>query len=125
MKSFLLFIKEDSTLDTTTWSVDDITGSLRELLSSTKESSSVIPVEIEKLWPKTTKWEGEESQKERIRNIDLSHPITVIQDEEGNILSIPDGHHRIHAAKEEGMTHIPSRVIPADALNDKFRRLFL
>lgn len=126
MKSFLQFIQEEeeSTLDTTTWSTKNNTGSLRELLNSTEHASSIQPIELQKLLPKTTKWEGDESQWERVKKVDLSHPITVITGSNGEIHTIPDGHHRIHAANAKGMTHINARVIPHDSLPEKFREIF-
>lgn len=127
MKSFLCFLKEEeekSPLDTTVWSTENNSGSLRELLDSTEEHSSVQPVEISKLLSKTTKWEGNEKEWERVKTVDLSHPITVIAGKDGEVHSIPDGHHRIHAANAQGMTHINTRVIPFDSLPEKFKEIF-
>jgi len=127
MKSFFQFLKEEeekSPLDTTVWSTENNSGSLRELLDSTEEHSSVQPVEIAKLLPKTTKWEGDEKEWERVKKVDLSHPITMISGKDGEVHSIPDGHHRIHAANAQGMTHINARVIPFDSLPEKFKEIF-
>lgn len=127
MKSFLLFLQEEnekSPLDTTVWSTENNTGSLRELLNSTEEHSSVVPLEIQKLLPKTTKWQGDEKEWERVKKVNLSHPITVITGKNGEIHSIPDGHHRIHAANAQGMTHINARVISFDSLPEKFQEIF-
>lgn len=126
MKSFLQFLQEEekSTLDTTTWSTEKNTGSLRELLDSTEDASSIQPIELQRLLPKTTKWEGDESEWERVKNVDLSHPITVITGKDGEVHSIPDGHHRIHAANAQGMTHINARVIPYHSMPEKFQEIF-
>jgi len=123
MKSFLCFLKEEeekSPLDTTVWSTENNSGSLRELLDSTEEHSSVQSVEIAKLLKKLTTSPEENKSK----NIDLSYPVVVIVDENGEILVIADGHHRIREANKRGMTHINARVIPFDSLPEKFKEIF-
>ena len=126
MKSFLQFLEEEekSTLDTTIWSTEKNTGSLRELLDSTKDVSRVESIEIEKLLPKVTKWEGIEFEWEKIKQVDLSYPIIVITGKNGEVHSIPDGHHRIHAAKAQGMTTVLAIVIPYDLMPEKFQEIF-
>jgi len=124
VKSFFSFLKEEeSTLDTTIWSTENNSGSLRELLDSTKDSSVVRPVEISDLLPKTTKWDGDKSEWNRVKQVNLDHPITVIH-KEGEVHAIADGHHRIHSANSLGRTHINANIIDFEMLPDKFKEIF-
>lgn len=58
-----------------------------------------------------------------MQEADLSCPITVIMKGE-SIHRIVDGHHRIHAAHEQGMTSIPATLIPIESLPDHVAGIF-
>ena len=42
----------------------------------------------------------------------FDEPIQVIEHEDGDGYYIYDGHHRVQAAKEAGLTHVPAKVYP-------------
>lgn len=42
----------------------------------------------------------------------FDEPIMAIEHEDGDGYYIYDGHHRVHAAKSAGLTHIPALVYP-------------
>ena len=59
-------------------------------------------------------------QKERLENADLSYPILLVADDNGDILTLLDGGHRITKAVNLGHKTIKAKIIPSRDLYNYF-----
>jgi hypothetical protein len=111
-------------LQDTSWTDDDgdkIT--LLDLLDATQD----IPVEklsVEELKPHLLTWDGDEEEIEKIERADLNYPILVFVNDEGDIISIIDGHHRAQKAVRKGLETIKGKLIPISSLPKKMKKIF-
>jgi hypothetical protein len=120
IQSMMGIIKEG--LHDTSWQNDEgdkIT--LMDLLNATED----IPVErvsVEELKPHLLTWDEDEIRK--IESADLQYPILIFVDNDGEFISIIDGHHRAQKAVRKGMETIKAKVIPINDLPKDIRKVF-
>jgi hypothetical protein len=86
-----------------------------------------LPVEeisVEELKPHLLSWDGDEEEVEKIESADLQYPILIFVNDDGNFISIIDGHHRAQKAVRKGLETIKAKVIPINSLPKDIRRVF-
>jgi hypothetical protein len=96
---------------------------LIDLLDATQD----IPVEefsVEELKPHLLTWDGDEDEVRKIESADLQYPILIFINDDGEFISIIDGHHRAQKAVRKGLETIKAKVIPINSLPKKIRRVF-
>ena len=111
-------------LHDTSWQNDEgdkIT--LMDLLNATED----IPVErvsVEELKPHLLSWDNDEEEIIKIDSADLQYPILIFVDNDGEFISIIDGHHRAQKAVRKGLETIKAKVIPINLLPKDIRKVF-
>ena len=111
-------------LHDTSWQNDEgdkIT--LMDLLNATED----IPVErvsVEELKPHLLTWDGDEDEVKKIESADLQYPILIFVDNDGEFISIIDGHHRAQKAVRKELETIKAKVIPINSLPKNIRKVF-
>ena len=111
-------------LNDTSWENDEgdkIT--LMDLLNATED----IPVEkvsVEELKPHLLTWDGDEDEFKKIESADLQYPILIFVDNDGEFISIIDGHHRAQKAVRRGLESIKAKIIRINSLPKDIRRVF-
>ncbi len=111
-------------LHDTSWENDEgdkIT--LMDLLNATED----IPVEkisVEELKSHLLTWDGDEDEVKKIESADLQYPILIFVDNDGEFISIIDGHHRAQKAVRRGLETIKAKVIPINDLPKNIRKVF-
>jgi len=111
-------------LHDTSWENDEgdkIT--LMDLLNAT-EDISVERVSVEELKPHLLSWDGDEEEIIKIDSADLQYPILIFVDNDGEFISIIDGHHRAQKAVRKGLKTIKAKVIPINDLPKDIRKVF-
>ena len=96
---------------------------LMDLLNATED----IPVErvsVEELKPHLLTWDGDEDEVKKIESADLQYPILIFVDNDGEFISIIDGHHRAQKAVRRGLESIKAKVIPINDLPKDIRKVF-
>ena len=96
---------------------------LVDLLDATKD----IPIKnisVEKLKPKLLSWDGDKEEIAKIEKADLQYPILIFVDNDGEFISIIDGHHRAQKAVRKGLETIKAKVIPINSLPKDIRKVF-
>lgn len=96
---------------------------LMDLLNVTQD----IPVEnvsVEELKPHLLTWDGDEEEIKKIESSDLQYPILIFVNDDGNFISIIDGHHRAQKAVRKELETIKAKRIPINSLPKKFKRVF-
>jgi hypothetical protein len=86
-----------------------------------------LPVEeisVEELKPHLLTWDGDDEEVEKIERADLQYPILIFVNDDGNFISIIDGHHRAQKAVRKGLETIKAKVIPINSLPKDIRRVF-
>jgi hypothetical protein len=86
-----------------------------------------LPVEeisVEELKPHLLTWDGDDEEVEKIESADLQYPILIFVNDDGNFISIIDGHHRAQKAVRKGLETIKAKVIPINSLPKDIRRVF-
>ena len=86
-----------------------------------------LPVEeisVEELKPHLLTWDGDDEEVEKIESADLQYPILIFVNDDGNLISIIDGHHRAQKAVRKGLETIKAKVIPINSLPKDMRRVF-
>ena len=122
IKEMMGVIKEG--LHDTSWANDEgdkIT--LMDLLNATED----IPVEeisVEELKPHLLTWDGDEEEIKKIDNADLQYPILIFVNDEGEFISIIDGHHRARKVVRKGLETIKAKIIPINSLPKDIRKVF-
>ena len=111
-------------LHDTSWQNDEgdkIT--LMDLLNATED----IPVEkvsVEELKPHLLTWDEDEDEVKKIEKADLQYPILIFVNDDGEFISIIDGHHRAQKAVRKELETIKAKVIPINSLPKNIRRVF-
>ena len=111
-------------LHDTSWQNDEgdkIT--LMDLLNATED----IPVEeisVEELKPHLLTWDGDGDEVKKIESADLQYPILIFVDNDGEFISIIDGHHRAQKAVRKELETIKAKVIPINSLPKDIRKVF-
>ena len=111
-------------LHDTSWENDEgdkIT--LMDLLSAT-EDIPVSNISVEELKPHLLSWDGEEEEIKKIDSADLQYPILIFVNDEGEFISIIDGHHRAQKAERKGLETIKAKIIPINSLPKDIRKVF-
>ena len=96
---------------------------LMDLLNATED----IPVEefpVEELKPHLLTWVDDQEEVKKIDMADLQYPILIFVNDDGEFISIIDGHHRAQKAVRKGMETIKAKVIPINSLPKDIRRVF-
>jgi hypothetical protein len=96
---------------------------LLDLLKAT-DHLPVKRISVERLKDKLLTWDGDNSETQKIDMADLQYPILIFVNNEGDILSIIDGHHRAHKAIRQGLETIKCKLIPINSLPDNIRVIF-
>jgi len=110
-------------LHDTSWENDGNKVTLIDLLSATKD----IPVEnisVEELKPHLLTWDNDKEEIKKIDKADLQYPILVFVDNDGEFISIIDGHHRAQKAVRKGLETIKGKIIPINSLPKDIRKVF-
>jgi len=96
---------------------------LMGLLNATED----IPVErvsVKELKPHLLSWDGDEEEIIKIDSADLQYPILIFVDNDGEFISIIDGHHRAQKAVRKELKTIKAKVIPINDLPKDMRKVF-
>ena len=96
---------------------------LMDLLNSTKH----IPVEnifVEELKPHLLTWDDDGDEVKKIDSTELQYPILIFVNDDGEFISIIDGHHRAQKAVRNGLETIKAKVIPINSLPKDIRKVF-
>jgi hypothetical protein len=111
-------------LHDTSWENDEgdkIT--LIDLLNAT-EDIPVRKISVEELKPHLLSWDGDEDEVKKIEKADLQYPILIFVNDDGEFITIIDGHHRAQKAVRRGLETIKAKVIPINSLPKDMRRVF-
>ena len=96
---------------------------LVDLLNVTEE----IPVEkipLDWIKPHLLSWDGDEEEVKKIKKADLQYPILILVNDDGEFISIIDGHHRAQKAIRQKLDSIDGKLIPISSLPKKFKKVF-
>ena len=96
---------------------------LMDLLNATED----IPVEefpVEELKPNLLSWDDDQEEVKKIDKADLQYPILIFVNDDGEFISIIDGHHRAQKALRKGMETIKAKLIPINSLPKKIQKVF-
>ena len=96
---------------------------LIDLLDATKDIE-VKKISIGWLEPHILNWNNKKEEIEKIEKADLRYPILIFVDNEGEFISIIDGHHRAQKAIRHQMKSIDGKIIPIDSLTADIREVF-
>ena len=96
---------------------------LMDLLNAT-EDLPVEKISVEELKPNLLTWDGDEEEVKKIESADLQYPILVFVNDEGEFITIIDGHHRAQKAVRKGLKTIKAKVIPINSLPKNIRQVF-
>ena len=96
---------------------------LMDLLNVT-DYLPVDEISVEELKPHLLTWDGDDEEVEKIESSDLQYPILIFVNDDGNFISIIDGHHRAQKAVRKGLETIKAKVIPINSLPKDIRRVF-
>jgi hypothetical protein len=111
-------------LHDTSWENDEGDKvTLMDLLNATED----IPVKrfsVEELKPHLLSWDGDEEEIIKIDSADLQYPILIFVDNDGEFISIIDGHHRAQKAVRKGLKTIKAKIIPINDLPKDIRKVF-
>ena len=96
---------------------------LIDLLNAT-EDIPVSEISVEELKPHLLTWDGDENEIKKIESADLQYPILIFINDDGEFVSIIDGHHRAQKAVRKGLDIIKAKVISINSLPKEIRRVF-
>jgi hypothetical protein len=111
-------------LHDTSWQNDEgdkIT--LIDLLDAT-EKIPVRNISVDKIKPKLLTWDDDDEEIAKIEKSDLQYPILIFVDDEGNFISIIDGHHRAQKAVKHKLKSIKAKLIPINSLPKNIKKVF-
>jgi ParB-like chromosome segregation protein Spo0J len=94
-----------------------------DLLNAT-EDIPVRKISVEELKSHLLSWDGDEDEVRKIDNADLQYPILIFVNDDGEFITIIDGHHRAQKAVRKGIETIKAKVIPINSLPKDIRRVF-
>jgi len=111
-------------LHDTSWQNDEGDKvTLMDLLNATED----VPVEntsVEELKPHLLTWDEDEDEVKKIDKADLKYPILIFVNNDGEFISIIDGHHRAQKAVRKELKTIKAKVIPINSLPKDIRKVF-
>lgn len=96
---------------------------LIDLLNAT-EDIPVSEISVEELKQHLLTWDGDENEIKKIESADLQYPILIFINDDGEFVSIIDGHHRAQKAVRKGLDRIKAKVISINSLPKEIRRVF-
>jgi hypothetical protein len=96
---------------------------LMDLLDAT-EDIPVSDISVEELKPHLLSWDGDEEEVKKIESSDLQYPILIFVNDDGEFITLIDGHHRAQKAARRGLETIKAKVIPINSLPKDIRRVF-
>lgn len=96
---------------------------LIDLLNAT-EDIPVSEISVEELKQHLLTWDGDENEIKKIERADLQYPILIFINDDGEFVSIIDGHHRAQKAVRKGLETIKAKVISINSLPKEIRRVF-
>ena len=111
-------------LHDTSWQNDEgdkIT--LIDLLDAT-EKIPVRNISVNKIKPKLLTWDDDDEEIAKIEKSDLQYPILIFVDDDGNFISIIDGHHRAQKAVRHKLKTIKAKLIPINSLPKNIGKVF-
>lgn len=95
---------------------------LGDLLKISK-NMPVKKVPVDKLKPMLINWDDED-EISKIEKSDLKYPILIFVDDNNEVISIIDGHHRLTKAINHNLKTIKAKLIPINSLPKKMKRVF-
>ena len=111
-------------LHDTSWENDEGNKiTLMDLLNAT-EDLPVEKISVEELKPHLLSWDGDDEEVKKIESADLQYPILIFVNDEGEFITIIDGHHRAQKAARKGLETIKAKIIPINSLPKNIRRVF-
>ena len=111
-------------LHDTSWQNDEGDKvTLVDLLDAT-EDIPVKKISVNKIKSKLLKWDNDEKEIAKIEKSNLKYPILIFVDNDGEFISIIDGHHRAQKAVRKGLETIKAKVIPINDLPKDIRKVF-
>ena len=111
-------------LNDTSWTDDDDnTITLQDLLTAT-EDIPVVDFPVEYLKSHLLDWGGDEKEMKKVDKANLQYPILIFVDDEGNIISIIDGHHRARKAIKLKREFINAKLITFSKLPKEIKKVF-
>ena len=111
-------------LHDTSWQNDEgdkIT--LIDLLDAT-EKIPVRNISVNKIKSKLLTWNDDDEEVAKIEKSDLQYPILIFVDDDGNFISIIDGHHRAQKAVRHKLKTIKAKLIPINSLPKNIGKVF-
>jgi hypothetical protein len=96
---------------------------LMDLLNAT-EDIPVKNISIDKLKKHLLTWDGDNSEIDKIETADIQYPILIFVNDNNDIISIIDGHHRVHKAIRNGLDTIKGKLIPINSLPKDIKKVF-
>ena len=96
---------------------------LMDLLNAT-EDIPVKKISLNKIKSKLLTWDGDEDEVRKIESADLQYPILIFINDDGEFISIIDGHHRAQKAVRKKLETIRAKVIPINSLPKNIRKVF-
>jgi hypothetical protein len=111
-------------LHDTSWQNDEgdkIT--LMDLLNATKDIP-VKKISVNKIKSKLLTWDDDDKEIDKIEKSNLQYPILIFVENNGEFISIIDGHHRAQKAVRKGLETIKAKVIPINSLPKDIRKVF-
>lgn len=96
---------------------------LIDLLDATK-NIPVKEISVENLKPHLLSWDENEHEISKIERADLQYPILIFVDDNGEFISIIDGHHRAQKAVRNKLEKIKAKIIPVNSLPSNIKKVF-
>ena len=97
--------------------------SLVDLLSATEETP-IQNIPLKWIEPHLLSWEGDQDEIDKIERADLKYPILILVNDNGDFISLIDGHHRTQKAIRHGEKTIKGKLIRFHTLPKKIRKIF-
>lgn len=97
--------------------------SLLDLVKVT-EKIPVVDFPVELLKDKVLSWDNDPNEQKKIDKSSLQYPILIFVDDDGEFLSIIDGHHRVQKAIKLGREFIDAKIITLSKLPKDMKVVF-
>lgn len=111
-------------LKDTSWTDDDGNKvTLSDLLDVTKDLP-VVDFPVEYLKSHLLDWGGDKKEMKKVDKANLQYPILIFVDDDGNIISIIDGHHRAKKAIKLKREFINAKLITLSKLPKDIKKVF-
>jgi hypothetical protein len=111
-------------LHDTSWENDEGDKVTLVDLLDTTEKIPVRNISVDKIKPKLLTWNDDDEEIAKIEKSDLQYPILIFVDDDGNFISIIDGHHRAQKAVKYKLKTIKAKLIPINSLPKNIGKVF-